>query len=834
MSAEQRALALEGLHRQPEVFELVSAMLRMSDSSPRKEDHETCVTAALDGDARDHAMHGARTPEIVGQPKFIGKYCVVKEVGSGGMGRVYLAAPTDDSQPSEVAIKVLQRSRCSPAMLQRFDIETRVLGALNHSNIARLYGTGTLEDGSPYFVQEYVQGVPIDRHCDNNMLSTKLRIELFQRVCSAVMHAHSKSVVHCDIKPSNIIVTPQGEPKLLDFGVAKLLNQDIVGPALAQGMAVHGMTLQYASPEQLAGEGLDTRADVYSLGVLLYQLLTGHLPFSFDTAVREKIVSIVRESDPEAPSDAVTKTITITADGSTRTLTAEQIAKVRDALPRDLSRKLRGDLDCIVLKAMHKSPGKRYDSASALAADLSNYIGCKPVNAHPATPLYDARKFVRRHRLPVTLAALLVFSFGAGAVLTVSQASKARKQTQRLAQMRTFAGEFLEDLRGNLARAEGSIQAREALSKTAVRSMEYLAEEFPQDPQINLLLAQALRSQADVLGGRGSSIGQRGEASERYQQALELAKGIDSARVNPAELLLLRVGCKIEIATLQKRTKSLDAAAKTVREAQQLIDESPEAIRTQDSVQREVSQLLMLQSDIARDDGKRDAAVALAQQSREIRQRLVEKARSSNNTNASRSHRRDLGLAMVKLAKLQTDDERRRAALQEVLAFRRTLAEGEAADETSKRDVAESCRALAAELINVDEESSNARRLLDEALRITLDLAKTSPDAPRFRDDEADTRKLLAYLHFYQRRNSDSNAELDKAEPLCRRARLEQPTVADHAQQLASILKLRGFILKEQGDTEGANALRIEALGELAQFGMTDPDLEANFVIPDN
>ncbi len=364
-----------------------------------------------------------------GAERRVGAYRILGEIGHGGMGTVYLAERADDQYRKRVAIKTI-RGFGSEDVLRRFRRERQVLAALEHPNIARLFDGGTTDDGLPYFVMEYVEGKPIDAFCDERRLPVRERLRIFRQVCAAVEHAHRNLVVHRDLKPGNILVDPQGTPKLLDFGIAKLLDLDVPGDATATALA---MTPQYASPEQTRGQPITTATDVYSLGVVLYELLTGHQPYGREARSSLELLRAVCEEEPERPSTSVGRTERRPLpDGGTRVTTPESAAGTREGTPERLRRRLRGDLDNIVLAALRKEQERRYRSVEALSEDIRRYLEGRPVTAHRPTVFYRASKFARRNALVVGAAAAVF-------LLTVGFAVVTRVQAGRIAQARDRA-----------------------------------------------------------------------------------------------------------------------------------------------------------------------------------------------------------------------------------------------------------------------------------------------------------------------------------------------------------------------------------------------------------
>jgi serine/threonine-protein kinase len=356
----------------------------------------------------------------------IGPYRLQRELGEGGMGTVYLALQEEPFQ-RRVALKLIQPRMYSRATVERFERERQILARIRHPNIAQLFDGGTTADGRPWFAMEYVEGEPIHDWCDERRLPTRARLELFLQVCSAVRLAHQKlRVVHRDLKPGNILVTAEGVPKLLDFGIAKPLDAELhlPGASVAAELAASVWTPHYSSPEQLAGQPLTTATDIYSLGVLLYRLLTGRLPLRLDSAEPEAVRRAIGEQRPEKPSVAVQRRERRTEDGVAVELTPRAVSRARDGTPGRLRRRLVGDLDAIVLKALAKDPDRRYASVDQLVDDLDRHLGDRPVAARAATFLYRAAKFGRRNRLRLAIAAVFVV-LGCG--LIVAQAREIRQ-----------------------------------------------------------------------------------------------------------------------------------------------------------------------------------------------------------------------------------------------------------------------------------------------------------------------------------------------------------------------------------------------------------------------
>ena len=375
----------------------------------------------------------------------IGPYEILSEIGRGGMGTVYLASRADDQFRKLVAIKVVNPNQEAEAMVARFRRERQILANLEHPNIAQLLDGGTAPDGSPYLVMEYVGGMPIDEYCDSRQLSIAGRLRLFRTVCCAVHYAHQNLIVHRDLKPTNILVKADGTIKLLDFGIAKLLNPDPAGTPLEKtATAMRIMTPEYASPEQTRGDAITTATDIYTLGVVLYELLSGHRPY-------RSLPEILSDRAPEKPSVAVNRVEQAKGDGEPFSRTPRRVAAERGAKPAALRRKLTGDLDAITLKALRKSPALRYGSAERLADDVQKHLDGLPVAARGDKPAYRLSKFLHRHTIAVAVLALTFALLAATAWMAASQVAAARAGQQRVERELEKTRRELDQLRRKIA-----------------------------------------------------------------------------------------------------------------------------------------------------------------------------------------------------------------------------------------------------------------------------------------------------------------------------------------------------------------------------------------------
>jgi eukaryotic-like serine/threonine-protein kinase len=512
------------------------------------------------------AMPAARLPA---PPARLGVYRLLSEIGRGGMGVVYDAERDDGQFRRRVAIKIM-RDDGDPELRQRVLSERQILAALDHPDIARLLDGGVTDDGRPYLVMEHVDGLPIDVYCDRLRLTVRERLVLFCAMARAVEYAHRNLVVHRDLKPSNILVTPDGRLKLLDFGVAKLLNPWVHGEAPPVTRDRLALTPEYASPEQLRGEPVTTSSDVYSLGVVLYELLTGRRPFADREASPADHIAAVCGMDPAPASERVARREYIMASGASvrRELDPAAIAVSRQSTPQRLARELRGDVDAILGVALCTETSRRYGSAELLAQDVERHLTHQRVVAHHGSRTYALRKAMRRHRVPAAALALAVLSLLAGATVAVWQAASAMRERNRaetaLAQSEQVSG-FMLDLFDRDPGSSGMVPAVTAreLVRRGVTRIESLSDQ----PQLQARLLGAMSRIHEALGDYD-------DAQLEARRALDLlsASG-DGESVAAADLML-------DIGWLQLRRSIYDSAQATTQaafELQQRVGAGPPA-----------------------------------------------------------------------------------------------------------------------------------------------------------------------------------------------------------------------------------------------------------------
>lgn len=450
--------------------------------------------------------------------KTIGSYRLLHRIGRGGMGQVYRAVREDEAFQQYVAVKVIRQGMETAEVQLRFRMERQILATLNHPNIARLLDGGVTEDGISYLVMSYIEGVPITTFCNQESLAVEERLELFQKVCLAVQYAHRNLIVHRDLKPSNILVTSEGIVKLLDFGIAKLLDPDMLGYTIPKTRPeLRVMTPEYASPEQVLGEPVTTASDVYALGVLLYELLAGHHPYPLSSLSRGELEHLICEVEPAPPSNAIGR-----SEGGKREhsrLSLEALSQRRGVPHERLRRYLEGDLDNIVMMALRKEKERRYQSVEALQEDIRRFLAGLPVSARSATLGYRIRKFIGRHQAGVVAAVALVgllitvamisIRF---AVVTSKQARQIEYESEKARQVKQFLVKIFEDV--DPMRAQGrEMSARELLARGTI----HIDGQLMNQPEVR---AEMLH----VMGVVYRKLGLFGEAYRQLERALEIRR----------------------------------------------------------------------------------------------------------------------------------------------------------------------------------------------------------------------------------------------------------------------------------------------------------------------
>jgi len=453
----------------------------------------------------------------------IGRYQLRQKIGEGGMGEVWLA---DQKEPvrRRVAIKLIKTGKDTREVVARFESERQALALMNHPAIAKVFDAGSTPQGAPYFVMEYVAGVPITVYCDKHRLNTRQRLELFMRVCEGVQHAHQKAIIHRDLKPSNILVTDVDDhpvPKIIDFGVAKALTQKLTADTMYTRVGMLIGTPEYMSPEQAlsSGEDIDTRTDVYSLGIIFYELLAGAPPIELRKVALEEFLRRLREDDPPKPSTRIR-----THDPVTST----ELARKRHTEPPALVRQMRGDLDSIALKALEKDRGRRYGSPSDFALDIARYLNNEPVLAVPPSVAYRARKFARRYRGALVTACAFALVLIAASVISIRQSIRANKAAGAAQAVNDFLQNDLlaqasaVNQAGPAAKPDPDLKVRTALDRAAQR----ITGKFDRQPEVEASIR-------NTIGQTYMDLGLYGASKIQLERALSLERaqfGVDSPK----------------------------------------------------------------------------------------------------------------------------------------------------------------------------------------------------------------------------------------------------------------------------------------------------------------
>ena len=716
-----------------------------------------------------------------------GSYRIVRELGRGGMGTVYLAERAGKQFQQEVALKVVKRGMDSDLVLQRFLRERQILARLQHPGIARFFDGGRTDGGQPYFAMEYVPGQPLTEFCDAHRLGVEARLQLFLEVCEALQYAHRNLVVHRDLKPSNILVTEPGETpsgggrvKLLDFGIAKLLGEDedpSTDTLTQTGMPL--MTPEYAAPEQVRGEPVTTAADVYALGVILYELLSGHRPHLFAGRSREEIARALQDDDPLPPSAAVARGKGEREAGAHGPLTTDR-----------LRRRLAGDLDTITLTALRKEPGRRYASAEALAEDVKRHLAGLPVLARKDSAAYRLQKFVRRNRLAVSALALVLLSLTAGLGLSVVQAKKARDERDR----------------AQLERERAQLEARKAES-----AVEFLVRVFevadPRETGGEVLTAHEILTQGsqlveselagqpevqatldDAIGRVYVGLGRLVEARHAFERSVSRWK--EEVGPHHAEVALGMA----RLANVSRLEGDYAGAEPRFREVLALQRELHGTDHEDIASTLDQLGLLVLA------DGRAEEAVPLLEEALEMRRRVFW------------PEHRDVAVSLNNLAGAFASMQRHDEA---IVLFREAIAIWREVIGPKHPDVAVAMNNIA-RILKIRGDLDEAEPLYREALSIWRD---------HYGDGHPNVSVILGNLAALLRLRGD----LEAAEPVYREGlRVARETLGDGHWQVGVAINNLGKLLHDQHELEDAEASFREAL---AIWGAAHGEHQARVVI---
>jgi serine/threonine-protein kinase len=598
------------------------------------------LSSALWGRLEDGGKEGARAGEV------IGRYRILQEIGRGGMGKVFLAERADGQFRRRVALKLISES--DPDLHQRVVAERQILASLEHPNIGRLLDGGVTEAGRPYLVMEYVNGLPINRYCDRMRLTLRERLRLFLTVLEAVEHAHHNLVVHRDLKPSNILVTPSGEVKLLDFGIAKLLNPTLVGTALPLTRPQdRALTPEYASPEQVRGEAITTAADIYSLEVVLYEILSGHRPYAVPQGALPEVVRVVCEEDPAPPSQRFGGKGKVPDPGAPPPVPDPvEIARARHTTSPRLRRQLSGDLDAIVMKSLRKEPLRRYRSVELLRQDILHYLEGRPVEASRGNRWYRVRKTARRHRGEVLTAAIVAASLVVGVGVASWQAKLASRERDRATEAIRESEAVTDFLLGLFQASDpwesprGEVTALDLLSRGVAR-----ANELRQEANVHARMLQ-------VMAQAHANLGRYDEEEALRKEVVELLKA-ERGEEDPAV-----IEASVQWGTALSRSGRYDSAGAVLARVHDLQE------HLQGPISLPLSATLEAQARVDVYLGDLEAAEARTRESLAIRERLLGPASTETITS--------LG-TLASILRFQARYAEAEDRFREVLARRRRL-----------------------------------------------------------------------------------------------------------------------------------------------------------------
>lgn len=742
----------------------------------------------------------------------IGPYRIVRELARGGMGAVYLAQRAD-AYRQQVALKLIRRGLDTDFVLRRFQQERQILAGLDHPNIARLLDGGTTPDGAPYLVMEYIEGQPIDQYCDAHKLTTVERLKLFRQVCAAVHYAHQRLVIHRDIKPSNILVTANGTPKLLDFGIAKLLAPDLSGDTIdPTAPAQRLMTPAYASPEQVRGEPITTASDVYSLGVLLYELLTGHRPYQITSNQPHELLRAVCESEPPRPSTAITRIEqTRPTDGqSPISITPESVSKTRDGEPDKLRRKLKGDVDNIVLMALRKEPQRRYASVEQFSEDIRRHLNGLLVIARQDTFSYRTSKFARRNKLALSAAALILLTLIGGIVMTARARARAER---RFNDVRQLAHAVLFDYHDAIAELRGSTPVRQRLVKDALTYLDSLAAEAKGDAALQRELAAAYRKIGDVQGNPYyGNLGNTPGAIDSYRKSLAIREAL-AARSRTPEALREVADSLNGLGDVLWEADDLKGAHESYRRAVEILEPLAAATPTDLKLRRELARAYAQVGDIKGHPyfpnlGDTAGGLEAHRQALALRQSLI--AAEPNNADFRRALYQSyysMGYMLRGTGDLRGAEQNLRQALE----LSRALAAAEPNNARAKRNLDIHLQMLG-DVLRDQGRLPEALAAYRESQAIDEATLAADPTSAQARRDVGITYNRLAKLLMRMNDFPGAIAMSRKALALDEAAYTANPTNSTARHDVAMSYDTHGDVLLRAGDAAGALANFRKAL----------------------
>jgi serine/threonine protein kinase/tetratricopeptide (TPR) repeat protein len=774
-----------------------------TQTRPPAEQPESALDAGL---AVAFASEPAATPEEEVGAVIAGRYKLLERIGEGGMGSVWVAQQTEPVK-RKVAVKLIKAGMDSRAVLARFEAERQALALMDHPNIARIFDGGVTDKGSPFFVMELVKGVPITQFCDARKLTPRERLELFVPVCQALQHAHQKGVIHRDIKPSNVLVALYDDkpvPKVIDFGVAKATGPGLTEESLNTGFGAVVGTPLYMSPEQatLNNLDIDTRSDVYSLGVLLYELLTGSPPFNrkeLERAGMLEILRVIREEEPPRPSFRLS-----TADA------LPSLSASRGTEPKKLTGLLRNELDWIVMKALEKDRARRYETANGLAADVLRYLSGEPVNAHPPSRTYRMKKFLRKHKGPVSAASLVAFALVIGIIGTsigLVRAEHERRAAEDAraaeAEQRDIAEKKEREAQREKAKALDAAEAERAAKKAE-------AEQRKAAEDATRRAFEALRSFTDELMEKQFASKTQLSENERsiLRNALKQWEVFSQSKGETAEAQAIRAEGALRVATLQDKL-GLDAEAEAnyvtaVVLWEQLAANFPAAPGHRSELARTHNNL----GNVLKHLGRR------AEAEEHYRKAFALFEQLAADFPAVPLHRSDLAATRINLGGLLEELGKRVEAEEQVrkaLTIREQLAADFSAVPEDRSRLAGSHNNLGILLANLGRRAE-AEEQFRKALAIYEKLAAAFPAVPEHHSGLATTHNNLGNVLEAHEKCAESEEHYRKALALFEKLAADFPAVPQHRSDLANTHNTLGALFQVLGRRAEAEEQHRKAL----------------------
>jgi non-specific serine/threonine protein kinase/serine/threonine-protein kinase len=745
--------------------------------------YEQAATSFLAGAPVTALEEAEEAPDLTGRT--IGDYWLTAARGRGGMGMVYEAVRGEDGK--RVAVKLLRWRGDPVEIAAQVREERRILAGLEHDNIARLIDGGATEEGLPYFTLEFVDGLPIDEYCRKRGLGLKARLRLFRTVCAAVEYAHQRLVIHCDLKPANILVTEAGVPKLLDFGIAHLMQPGSGGAA--KSAVPSALTPDYASPEQVRRQPVTTATDVYALGLLLYELLTGRRAQALQSLAPQEIIRVVCDTVPARPSDAA---------------------------PPDQRGRLAGDLDAVVLKALRKEPAARYGSAHELGEDVLRYLEWRPVEARGGGAPYRAGRFLRRHRAAFAAGLLVALSLVGGTVAAVREARRAQR---RFEDVRKLAGSFLFELHDAIKDLPGSTPARRLIVDKALVYLDGLAREAGGDLGLVRELATAYQRVGDVQGySANANLGDTPGAAASFRKAVALAEQLVAAAPgDTGARLTLGVGLE-KLGTTQKAMGDAKAAEQTFARSEQVLAALRRELPRDGAVAHALHVVHIRQGQLRQQQGNLDAAMARYREAQRVDESFLAV------TPADPRAKRDLSVALELVAAIEgeRDPVRGLALYQALLPPAIELAASDPTNANLQRDLLvgyEDVAQMQGKLKRWPEALDNQKK----ALVIAEALLRADPENLQAMQDLSTRHAQIGDVLLGMGRTREALASYQRSLDLDIRVAARDPTNATAGQYVGESHVNVATLLVKLGEAAAAREHFRQAVAAVQPFAERDP-----------